>query len=232
MAHPTFPFPIPTQQGNQNLKNIPTVALPKFYSLITKDPETFLFDFDILCRSYDYTTNGHKLKLFPSTLKEAALRWFIRLGTNAVADWNAMRNLFLSKYKEYYRGLDLKGGDIFKMSQKEDETLEDYVSRFMFNLQRNTQHQLNKESQKHLFLKGVNDGSIEALDLMAGGDITQKKWTDIKNICLNYSRATMKKGRGLRDLPHKSNGGSGVSKMELSNLLSDFKQDIINNVAT
>lgn len=78
----------------------------------------------------------------------------------------------------------------------------------------------------------MNDGSIEALDLMAGGDITQKGWADIKNICLNYSRATMKKGRGLRDLPHKSNGGSGVSKMELSNLLFDFKHDIINDVTT
>ena len=42
----------------------------------------------------------------------------------------------------------------------------------------------------------------------------------------------MKKGRGLRDLPHKSNGSSRVSKMELSNLLSNFKQDIINDVAT
>ena len=51
----------------------------------------------------------------------------------------------------------MRGDDIFKMSQKVDETLEDYVSRFMFNLQRNTQHQLNEESQNHLFLKGVND---------------------------------------------------------------------------
>ena len=47
----------------------------------------------------------------------------------------------------------------------------------------------------------MNDGSIEALDLMEGGDITQKAWVDIKNICQNYSRATLKKGRGLRDLP-------------------------------
>lgn len=77
----------------------------------------------------------------------------------------------------------------------------------------------------------MSDGSIEALDLMARGDITHKTWADIKNICLNYSRAIVKKGKGLRDLPHKSNGGLGVSKMELTNLLSSFKQDIINDVA-
>lgn len=42
----------------------------------------------------------------------------------------------------------MKGDGIFKISQKEDETLEDYISRFMCNLQRNIQHQLNDESQK------------------------------------------------------------------------------------
>ena len=68
------------------------------------------------------------------------------LGANVVIDWQHMSNLFLNKYKEYCRGHDLKGDDIFKMSQREDETLEDYVSQFMFNLQRNTHHQLNEES--------------------------------------------------------------------------------------
>ena len=86
MAMPTFHFPIPPQQGNQNLKNIPNATLPKFYGLIIEDPKTFLFEFDILCKSYDYTTNTHKLKLFPSTLKEATLRWFMRLGANAIAN--------------------------------------------------------------------------------------------------------------------------------------------------
>ena len=73
---------------------------------------------------------------------------------------------------------------------------------------------------------------MEALHLMDGGGVTQRTWNEIKEICQNYSRATMKKGRGLRSIPHKTNGGSGVSKMELSNLLSNFNKDIINDVAT
>ena len=56
------------------------------------------------------------------------------LGANAMTDWPTMSKLFLNKYKEYCRDHDLKGDDIFKMSQKEDETLEDYVVRFLFNL--------------------------------------------------------------------------------------------------
>ena len=80
----------------------------------------------------------------------------------------------------------MEGDDFFRMTQREDETLEDYVARLMFNLQLNIQHQLNEESQKHLFLKGVHEGSMEALDLMARGDITQKTWSDIKEICMKY----------------------------------------------
>lgn len=63
------------------------------------------------------------MNFFPSNLKEAALRWFIELGANAIVDWLAMSNLFLTKYNEYYWGWDLKGDDIFKIPQKEDETL-------------------------------------------------------------------------------------------------------------
>lgn len=82
----TFPFPLTDQQDNNNLKNIPSSALPKFYGLVTKDPNTFLFEFDILCRIYDYTTDAHKLKLFPMTLKESSLHWFMGLGYDVVHD--------------------------------------------------------------------------------------------------------------------------------------------------
>ena len=46
-----------------------------------------------------------------------------------------MINLSLQKYKEYCRSQDMKGGSIFKISQKEGKTFKDYVSRFLFNVQ-------------------------------------------------------------------------------------------------
>lgn len=51
-----------------------------------------------------------------------------------LGDWDGMKNTFLAKYEEYCRGRDMKGDDIFWMSQKEDETLDKYVSKFMFDL--------------------------------------------------------------------------------------------------
>lgn len=73
MAQPTFIFPLPSLVTNANLKNIPPTVLPKFYGLATEDPNTFLFEFDILYPSFDYNTNAHKLKFFLETLKELAL---------------------------------------------------------------------------------------------------------------------------------------------------------------
>ena len=66
------------------MKNISPLVLPCFYGKAVEDPDEFLFEFDILCRSYDYTTNAQKLKLFPATLKENVLRWFMSLGGGTV----------------------------------------------------------------------------------------------------------------------------------------------------
>jgi hypothetical protein len=74
--------------------------------MVTKDLNIFLFEFDILCRSYDYTTNAHQLKLFSATLKDASLRWFMGLGRYVVPDWETMKTKFLEKYKDYCRGLE------------------------------------------------------------------------------------------------------------------------------
>jgi hypothetical protein len=96
----TLVFPItniPTW-GIAPMKNIPLSALPNFHGLSTEDPYEFLFEFDILCRSYDYTTTMHKLKLFPGTLKGNALIWFMSLEGENISTWGQMRQHFLNKY--------------------------------------------------------------------------------------------------------------------------------------
>jgi len=72
-------FPIREIDGDTKMKNISPSILPHFHGLTIEDPDTFLFEFDVICRTYDYTYNEKKLKLFPSTLKDATLRWFMGL---------------------------------------------------------------------------------------------------------------------------------------------------------
>jgi len=66
-------FPIRETNGDTNMKNISPSSLPHFHGLTTKDRDTFLFEFVVVCRTYDYTDDEKRLKLFPSTLKDAAL---------------------------------------------------------------------------------------------------------------------------------------------------------------
>ena len=55
----TLEFPIgELPRGTTPMKNIPLSALPNFHGLSSEDPDEFLFEFDILCRSYDYKSHN------------------------------------------------------------------------------------------------------------------------------------------------------------------------------
>jgi hypothetical protein len=94
----TLEYPIVDPIANAPMKEIPLQNLPTFHGLISKDPDGFLFEFDVLCRGYDYTYEPQKLKLFPSTLKGASLRWFMGLGGGTINSWDQMKQTFLLKY--------------------------------------------------------------------------------------------------------------------------------------
>jgi hypothetical protein len=81
-------YPIVDPISNAPMKAIPLQNLPTFHGLISEDPYAFLFEFDVLCRGYDYTSEPQKLKLFPSTLKGASLHWFMGLGGGTINSWD------------------------------------------------------------------------------------------------------------------------------------------------
>ena len=91
----TFGFPILDKMQDVTMKNIPPSSLPIFYGKNNEDPNTFLFEFDILCRSYNYRQGTHKLKLFLATLKDFSLRWFMGLGESSIWTWDDMKTTFL-----------------------------------------------------------------------------------------------------------------------------------------
>jgi len=83
------------------MKKISMVSLPLFYGKSSEDPNAFLFEFDILCHSYNYYEVSHKLKLFPATLKNVGLRWFMSLGQHTIYSWDDMKSVFLKKYQDF-----------------------------------------------------------------------------------------------------------------------------------
>ena len=71
------------------------------------------------------------------------------LGGNCIQTWEDMKHMFLKRYQEYYRVND----DIFEITQGEEETLEKYVERFQYNLQRSKLSQPGKNTLKKIYSK-------------------------------------------------------------------------------
>ena len=99
------------------MKNISPSILPNFHGLRNGDPKTFLFEFEVLYRSYDYLLDTQKLKLFPATLKDATLKWFMGFGVHSIRTWEQMKTTFVEKYKDYCMPHNIKY-EVFKMMKK------------------------------------------------------------------------------------------------------------------
>ena len=87
----TLQFPIINPIGQAPMKNISPLLLQHFHEKAIEDPDEFIFEFNILCCTYDYTSIEKKLNLFPATLKDNALQLFMHLGGETVTTWEQMK---------------------------------------------------------------------------------------------------------------------------------------------
>ena len=76
-----------------------------------------------------------------------------------------MRKIFLSKYQAYCKTKDSKDG-IFRMSQQEDESLEEDLEIFLYNLQKSKHISLTSDITQTIFLKGISDEYLDVLNVM------------------------------------------------------------------
>ena len=183
----SFGFPIVDEDSRATMKNISPSVLPNFHGLRNEDPETFLFEFEVVCRTYDYLEDSQKLKLFPLTFEGAALKWFMGLLTQSIRTWNDMKQTFLDRYLDYCMPTNHKD-EVFKMVQREDENLEDLLERFQYNLKREKMSNLDEETLKALLLKDIRDEWIDILNMMGKGDISQLPLHDIVELCVHLLR--------------------------------------------
>jgi len=52
----TLEYSVVDLVANASMKTIPLPNLPTFHGLVSEDPDVILFEFDVLCRGYDYTS--------------------------------------------------------------------------------------------------------------------------------------------------------------------------------
>lgn len=77
---------------------------------------------------------------------------FMGLGGNSIPTSDDMKKTFLKKYKDYCKVWDIKE-EIFKMSQADDEIMEDYVERFQYKLKIKKHNTSDLKTLRVLFLK-------------------------------------------------------------------------------
>ena len=58
-----------------------------------------MFEFFVVYKTYGYTSHDQKLNLFPSTLKDEALRWFMGMPGDSITTWAQMEETFNNKFK-------------------------------------------------------------------------------------------------------------------------------------
>jgi hypothetical protein len=155
------------------------------------------------------------------------------LGGGTINSWDEMKQDFLKKYQDYYRTRDLKD-KIFQMIAKENETLEEYVERFQYNLQRSPYGTLPSEVLKATLIKGMKDEWVETLNLMGKGDIYQETYDKIIQFCIRCSHGSTRTKSGIRAPLTRNNDitSGGVTQVEVGNLLENFKIDILSNLST
>ena len=220
----TFEFPIKDSRRVVPTKSIPPHVLPNFHDLENEDPYVFLFQFKVLCRGYGYCDNDQKLNVFPLTLKGIALQWFMNLGENCIQTWEDMKYVFLKRYQDYCKVNE----DIFEMKQGEEESMEEYMEFFQYNLQRSKQRKLGKETLKTILLKGIQDEYLEILNVMGTGNVFQLAYDDICELCGRYSKRNFKTGENSSNPSFqylKSPARPRVIGAEINNLFEISKAD-------
>lgn len=144
-----------------------------------------------------------------------------------------MKQTFFTKYRDYYQSLDLKE-EIFKMKFKENETLEEYIDRFQYNLQISPYTTLPKEVLKIALIIGMKNEWIEIFNLMGKGDISKEEYNDILKLCIRCSHGSTRNKLGIHDSLSRTNRttSGGVRRLEIGNLLENFRIDILSTLTT
>jgi hypothetical protein len=100
------------------------------------------------------------------------------------------------------------------------------VERFVDNLLK-SRNELNNTTIRTIFSKGILEEYVDVLNLMASGDVSQRSFEDIIELCRKYVRNKEKIGKGVRAT--KSTGS--LTRIELGNLLQIFEADILETMS-
>jgi hypothetical protein len=120
-------------------------------------------------------------------------------------------------------------------NNKMKKSLRIFLERFIFTLQKSKYTDLQEDSNQDSFLERSLEEYIDTLNLMAAGDIYQKNFETICELCRTYSRSrgkATKSGRESVNRNTKTSTSGGVTRVELGSLLENFKTDLLGTIGS
>lgn len=87
---------------------------------------------------------------------------------------------------------------------------------------------------KTTLMKGMKEQRIETLNIIGKGDIYQENFANIIDLCIRGSRGSTRLKPAEHDMITRDNkiSGGGITRIEIDNLLEDFKTNILGTLTT
>eukprot|EP00253_Pinus_taeda_P017200 PITA_17200 len=118
------------------------------------------------------------------------------------------------------------------MNQQEDENLEDYLERFVYNLKKSKHRTMSLDVIRTIFLKGIQEEYLDDLKLMGKGDISTLPFEEIVDLCEKYSRSKARNGKRAISSKATKSASASVTRVEIGNLLEEFKTNLLSTLGT
>lgn len=139
-----------------------------------------------------------------------------------------MKGVFLSKYQEYCKTIDIQD-EIFTIVQNDDDNVEDYLETFLYILQR-SKHKFDPSTIRTLFLRGLIDDARNNSNLLGEGDIAKKSFDQICDLCKKFSRNQYRYCKGISNR-NKKIESTDTMIIGLENKMHNMKIEIMNTVS-
>ena len=114
--------------------------------------------------------------------------------------------------------------------QKGDESLEDVVKIFMYNVKMSGQTTIWRDVFKIIMLKGIRGDCLDIINMPGKVDVSKEPLHHIVDLCLWHSRGSSRTST-LRDQDVFSKeqklANRGATQENIGNLLENFKMDMM-----